>query len=187
MALTYYKSALISSKKHVSGYSSVGKVLLRIEATGHFVNRVVHVVESISGLYLNPETLSALRSVPIQDEACSAESQTLDHHIYTSRGWSKVSSLNHPKLRVRITTDEEDYAKMGFRQPIISPKYLDVVTDSGAQSCLWSRKEFLSSGFSLKDLIPVRHTMRAANCVSIAIDGAVLLRLSGTSSDGESF
>ena len=82
------KSALISSKKHVSGYSSVGKVLLRIEATGHFVNRVVHVVESISGLYLNPETLSALRSVPIQDEACSAESQTLDHHIYTSRGWS---------------------------------------------------------------------------------------------------
>ena len=181
------KSVLINSKKHVSGYSSAGKVLLRIEATGHFVNRVVHVVESISGLYLNPETLSALRSVPIQDEACSAESQTLDHHIYTSRGWSKVSSLNHPKLRVRITTDKDDYAKMGFRQPIISPKYLDVVTDSGAQSCLWSRKEFLSSGFSVKDLIPVRHTMRAANCVSIAIDGAVLLRLSGTSSEGESF
>jgi ribosomal protein L44E len=188
--LSCHKSALLNGKTHVSqvsGYPSIGKVLLRIEAGGHFVNRVVHVVESISGLHLNSDTRSALRSLPIQDEACSAESQTLDHHIYTSTGWSKVSSLNHPRLRVRVTTDENDYAKMGFRQPIISPKYLDVVTDSGAQSCLWSRKEFLSSGFSMKDLIPVRHTMRAANCVSIEIDGAVLLRLSGPSSEGEHY
>ena len=70
-------------------------------------------------------------------------------------GWSRVFTLSHPELLVRITTDEDDYAKMGFLEPIISPKYLDVITDSGAQSCLWSRKEYLSSGFSMKDLIPV--------------------------------
>ena len=76
---------------------------------------------------------------------------------------------------------------MGFRYPFICPKFIDVVTDSGAQSCLWSRKEFLASGFSMKDLIPVRHAMRAANRAPITIDGAVLLRLSGSSVEGSDF
>jgi len=73
---------------------------------------------------------------------------------------------------------------MGIRYPSIAPKHIDVVTDSGAQSCLWSRKEFLSSGFSMKDLIPVRHAMRAANRAPIKIDGAVLIRLAGLAAGG---
>ena len=76
---------------------------------------------------------------------------------------------------------------MGFHHPTIAPKYIDVVADSGAQSCLWSRKEYLSSGFSMNDLIPVRHAMRAANRAPIAIDGAVLLRLTGSSADGSHY
>ena len=90
----------------------------------------------IAGLHLNPEISSALRSVPFQDETCAVESQILDHHVFEPTGWSRVFTLNHPDLRVRITTDGDDYAKMRFLQPIISPKYLDVVTDSGPQSCL---------------------------------------------------
>ena len=49
---------------------------------------------------------------------------------------------------------------------------------------MWSRKEFLSSGFSMQDLIPVRHAMRAANRAPIKIDGAVLIRLSGLTAAG---
>ena len=191
--LTCSKSALFKGRrtlKSPSGYSSIGKVILRIDACGQFVNRVVHVVESISGLLLNSEVCAALRSLsPMQqDEACAMESHAiLDHHIFTPTGWSRVSTLNHPKLRVRITTDKDDYIRMGFQYPIISPKSIDVVTDSGAQSCLWSRRECLASGFSMKDLIPVLHTMRAANRAPIAIDGAVLLRLSGSSAEGSNF
>ena len=57
--------------------------------------------------------------------------------------------------------------------------------DSGAQSCLWSRKAFLKSGFCTQDLIPVSHTMKAANTAPIKIDGATMIRLSGTTNDGE--
>ena len=60
--------------------------------------------------------------------------------------------------------------------PKIAESVVDVVADSGAQSCLWSRKSFLASGFSMADLIPVRHTMRAADRAEIEIDGAILLR-----------
>ena len=185
------KSALFQGRrtaKSPSGYTTVGKVILRIKCHGRFANRVVHVVESLSGLHLNAETCVELRSFSMQDEMCATESHAvLDHHIFTPAGWSRISALNHPELRVRITTNRDDYARMGFRYPAISPKHIDVVTDSGAQSCLWSRKEFLASGFSMKDLIPVRHAMRAANRAPITIDGAVLLRLSGSSAEGSNF
>ena len=65
------------------------------------------------------------------------------------------------------------------------PKKVKVVVDSGAQSVLWSRREYLSAGFATSDLIPVKHNMKAANGVSIQIDGAVLIRLSGKLTSGE--
>jgi hypothetical protein len=73
---------------------------------------------------------------------------------------------------------------MGFTYPTIAPKHIEVIADSGAQSCLWSKEEFLASGFSKRDLLPVRHT---ANLAPIKIVGAIFLRLSGTSADGEEF
>ena len=38
-------------------------------------------------------------------------------------------------------------------------------------------------GFLLEDLIPVTHSMKAANSASIRIDGAILLKLEGHDSD----
>ena len=84
-----------------------------------------------------------------------------------------------------MTTNVDDYNDLGFRYPQIAPKFIDVVADSGAQSCLWSREGFLASGFSRRDLIPVYHTMKAASRVPVTIDGAILLRLSGISRDGD--
>ena len=109
----------------------------------------------------------------------------LDHHIFTTDGWQKATTLTHPTLRLRITTCSEDYKELGVPRARIAPKYIDVVADSGAQSSLWSRKEFLKSGFSMKDLIGVHHAMEAANTAPINIDGAIILRLTGCSESGD--
>ena len=188
------RSAILHGKKTLnspSGYPSIGKVVLRIGCNNMYTTKVVYVVESISGLHLNPELLDILwtmSDVEPTGETCATESHVvLDHHIFTPAGWVRASTLSHPKLRLRISTKEEDYIRMGFRYPVIAPKSIDTVTDSGAQSCLWSRSEFLANGFSMKDLIPVRHSMRTANRAPITIDGAILLRLSGKSADGTEF
>ena len=115
----------------------------------------------------------------------SINAVTLDHHIFTAEGWKRACALSHPSLRLRITTCQEDYDKFGITYPRIQPKHIDVIVDSGAQSCLWSKRRFLRSGFTLKDLIPVRHLMKAANTAPITIDGAILIRLSGVTNAGD--
>ena len=109
----------------------------------------------------------------------------LDHHIFTRDGWVRANTLKHPTLRLRMVTVQEDYIKFGFPFPKIAPKYIDVVADSGAQSCLCSRKQYLNSGFSMKDLIPVTHNMKAANSAPIYIEGAFLIRLSGKATNNK--
>ena len=119
------------------------------------------------------------------EPVASVFSVTLGHHIFTPEGWQRVSSISHPTLRLRLTTSEEDYTRFGLNLPKIAPKHVDVVTDSGAQSCLMPRKMFHQCGFAEKDLIPVRHLMKAANRAPISIDGAIFLRLSGSDPGGE--
>ena len=87
---------------------------------------------------------------------------TLDHHIFTAEGWQRASALSHPSLRLRMTTCQEDYDKFGITYPRIQLKHVEVVVDSGAQSCLWSRRSFLRSGFTQKDLIPVNAVTEVA-------------------------
>ena len=103
----------------------------------------------------------------------------LDQHIFTDEGWRKAASLSHPTLRLRISTLNDDYDRLSMTPVKILPKQVDVVAVSGAQSCLWSRSEFLQSGFNLCDLAQVHHTMEAANAAPIRIEGAILLRLTG--------
>ena len=180
-----------------------GRVFVKLESGGVVVDKMVKVKKSARGLFLDEGTMAELQAQNpevVQDsggrfgipdagyQTCANSSYViLNHHIFTPSGWSRVSKLSHPKLRVRIRTDAADYEQLNAVQPRIIPKFIDVVADSGAQSCLWSRSEFLRSGFAMKDLVPVRHVMKAANCAEIEIDGAILLRLSGTSQDGSSY
>lgn len=128
---------------------------------------------------------SDVRQVRSIFPSSSVNAFNFDHHIFTPDGWQRAAALSHPTLRLRMTTCQEDYDKFGIRYPRIHPKHIDVIVDSGAQSCLWSRQSFLKSGFTVKDLIPVQHLMKAANTAPITIDGAILIRLSGTASDGD--
>ena len=111
----------------------------------------------------------------------------LSHHIFTRDGWERANSLHHPTLNVQVSTSVDDYSALGYPFIPMTPKSIDVVADTGAQSCLWSRRAFLRCGLTIADLIPVNHNMKAANSAPIEIDGAILLRLSGQSSSGKSW
>ena len=109
----------------------------------------------------------------------------LNHYIFDSEdGWLKSESNCHPTLRLHLTTDKSDYDHIGVKCPHIQPRFITTVSDTGAQSCLWSTQDFLRSGFDKSDLIPVKRVMMAANREQIKIDGAIFIRLSGRDREG---
>ena len=61
----------------------------------------------------------------------------------------------------------------------ISPCYTTTVTDTGAQSCLCSSKDFYRCGLKNSDLLPEDVTMVAENKEEIQISGAIFIPLSG--------
>ena len=87
--------------------------------------------------------------------------------------------MQHPTLTLRVAVKAVDYKKFSMPCPKVMPAHTKVVTDTGAMSPLWSRKNFLQCGFKMSDLIPVERTMLAANREAIDIDGAILIRVSG--------
>ena len=110
----------------------------------------------------------------------------LDHHIFDSKqGWRQAKSMSHPTLRLQLTTDASDYQRLGMPHPQTMPSFVTVVTDTGAQSCLWSLKDFYRCGFQDSDLLPVTRTMLAANREEIDIRGAIFVRLSGHDASGK--
>ena len=131
-----------------------------------------------------------------QQEACPSETASvntrttkqpimLDHLIFTDKnGWKAAESMRHPTLQLRLTTDLDDYIRIGPTYPKITPTHVSVVTDTGAQSCLWSLQDFYRCGFKKSDLLPVKRTLLAANKEKICIDGAILVRLSGVDKNG---
>ena len=140
---------------------------------------------SVLGFFIGAmESKNQLPPVELDDTCAAVNGVVLNHQIFTEEGWKTATRLSHPILRLRISTNEDDYKKFNKQFPRIQPKYVDVITDSGAQSVVWSREEFNKSGFHASDLIPVHHAMKAVNAARISIDGAILLRLVGTTKDG---
>ena len=119
--------------------------------------------------------------VPQSDQGNAKQSPIiLDHHIFDSKnGWRRSESMAHPSLRLRVSTEQEDYNHVGAAFPDVMPSYVSVVTGTGAQSCLWSLADFYRCGFTDSDLLPVKRAMVAANQEEIEIVGAIFLRLSG--------
>ena len=89
---------------------------------------------------------------------------TLAHHIFDSdSGWKRAESMQHPTLTLRVAVKAVDYKQFCMPYPKVMPTQTKVVTDTGAQSPLWGRNDFLRCGFKMSDLIPVKRTMLAAN------------------------
>lgn len=114
-----------------------------------------------------------------------AQSPTLPHYLFDSdSGWKAAKSMKHPTLQLSVSVNPEDYLDVGREPPNIKSKKIEVITDTGAQSCLWGLQNFLRCGFKQPDLLPVKHELYAANKEKIPILGAILLSMSGDSPDG---
>ena len=103
----------------------------------------------------------------------------LTHHIFKTGEWRKAQFLHHPKIDLTISVSASDYRDFGRDCSCIKPSKVSVMTDSGAQSCLWSMNGFLSAGFTKADLLPVSIELLAANKSPINIAGAIIVRLQG--------
>ena len=106
------------------------------------------------------------------------------HHVFSKGQWRRARFLNHPEIKLSVSATKNDYLAFGRKCPDVAPTIISAMADSGAQSCLWSLNDFYAAGFSKKHLIPVNMDLVAANKSPIKIDGAVLLRLNGLSSNG---
>ena len=80
--------------------------------------------------------------------------------------------MSHPILKLTASVFNQDYAELGYQPPSVEPSGVTVVTDTGAQSCLWGLQDFLKHKFARTDLIPVQHSLYAANQVKINVVGA---------------
>ena len=115
----------------------------------------------------------------------AVSSTPLDHLLIDdSNEWKSAQSLKHPLLSLTPSVNAKYYATIKHKTPSVDPFPISVVTDTGAQSCLWGMKNFLQTGFTESDLIPVKHSLYAANKEKIQVSGAILLRLSGTEANG---
>lgn len=99
---------------------------------------------------------------------------TLNHHIFSKGEWRKARLRDHPSTQLSITND---------LCPSITTN-VHALADSGAQSDVWSREEFLRAGFTTDQLHPVKLSLNAANKSCIHIDGAFFGTISGSTKDG---
>lgn len=115
--------------------------------------------------------------------ASHSQPVTLQHHIFSSGEWQRARVSKHPTVKLRLSID---YTAPGHRGASHSPVFADVetVSDSGAQSDVWSLNQSLSHGFSRDDHHPESLRLQAANKSQIKIDGAFFAILDGRDTQG---
>ena len=99
----------------------------------------------------------------------------LPHLIFSKGEWRRARIRNHPKVNLRISIDRQDYTSFGAKSPHFTGSSMSALTDSGAQSNLWSYDDCMAAGFKHEDLIPVSMDLEAANRSPITIEGGLLL------------
>ena len=109
----------------------------------------------------------------------------LQHHIFSAGEWRRARFTKHPTVKLHISIDKEA-PRARHRKPSQVLAEVEGVTDSGAQSDVWSLKEFLAAGFSREDLHPVSLSLQAANKSKISIEGAFFSIIEGRSPDNKS-
>ena len=124
-------------------------------------------------------TLCSATSVHSIGNKCSI---SLDHHLYNNicDQWLQRSSQQQPFIKMKVAIHPNDYTALGFNLNV-PPKtsQVQVMADTGCQSCLAGITILDQLWMSRKDLIPVTMKMHAANENQITILGAAILRFSG--------
>ena len=136
----------------------------------------------ISGtIYHSRNDTEQMNYCSLESSALQNKGFMLNRHIFDyQKGWTRAESMQHQTLCLRLSVGKEDYKHTGLSCPNVQPSNFMVVSrDTGAVSCFWSGKDFLRC-FQLSDLAPIKCTIVAANRVEIAIDGPLLVKLSGS-------
>ena len=82
---------------------------------------------------------------------------SLNHMLFDPESeWRRIESMTHATLKLTVFVDKSDYHEINRSTPNFNPSNVTVVTDIGAQSCLWGLSDFLRCCFNAKDLIPVK-------------------------------
>ena len=128
--------------------------------------------------------LVATRTTPFFAVVSIISVEGCSYHSFANNQSNIVyESMRHPTLQLTVAVDPADYHKINHPAPRVQPSKVTVVTDTGAESCLWGLSDFLRCGFSTYDLTPVKHTLYAANKEDIKVSGAILTRFSGNNNN----
>ena len=106
----------------------------------------------------------------------------LQHHIFRTGEWRRARLLGHPRVDITISADSHTGRRMASKSDICVN--VRAIADSGAQSNLWSLKEYLNAGFSREDLLPVSLSLTAANASPVSIEGAFFALIKGRAPSG---
>ena len=110
----------------------------------------------------------------------------LAHQVFTKGEWKRARLREHPRVPITISIDTSAHSR--YSNPTrTSNTHAEVsaIADTGAQSDLWSMKDFLACGFSRDDLLPVSLGLSAANRSPISIEGAFFAKLTTKLHNGE--
>ena len=114
----------------------------------------------------------------------------LEHKIFENQlgtyKWRNAKAESHPKIQVNVGMCTEDYKALNMICPSSASYNTEGVTDTGAQICLFPRRELHKLNLSREDLFKVKHKILAANRTTIVINGAMLLRINSTEQGGPS-
>ena len=99
---------------------------------------------------------------------------TLTHHIFSKGEWRRARLADHPRAKLTLIPERNQS----------TPTCIDGLADSGAQSNVWSLREYIAAGHKVKDLSKVNLSLNAANKSAIRIDGAFFADITGVTAEG---
>ena len=112
----------------------------------------------------------------------------LDHHVFDAnlQTWIKQPPQAQPFLKLDLSIHPSDYDDLKLPRMISTLKSASVrvMADTGCQASLISFKILKQLGVYEHHLIPVSMRMNTPICGAIEIIGCVVMRLSGTDSNG---
>ena len=119
----------------------------------------------------------------IQEDLClstTSKPEPLDHHIFDGK-WVCRPSKPHPVMNVHLTPSPEDHAELGHPMSTtaaLSSIDIPMIADSGCQSSIIPLRSALAMGVDIKDIIPVKLTMRGAVTEDLGVEGGIFAEVS---------
>ena len=119
-------------------------------------------------------------NTPATTSATTAVQQA-SHRVFQNGEWIKAPMREHPTVQVTISLDDHQYRNDHLS---VVARGVTAVADTGAQTNVWSLRDFLRVGFT-RDMLTPAPRLVAANRSSISIDGAFFAVIQGTSPAGD--